>query len=136
MPESVFGESYEGYYRSGIKAVNKILSEKKGQIQGAFYRKDIGDIDVVWGKITNAKKHEGFGFAHIKDKHPDFDVNLIPEIIKNGKIINKQEKTDLQKVQNINIRYKNYKLGIRNGFNMNNKKVSSNRWIVTSFEED
>lgn len=39
-------------------------------------------------------------------------------------------------MQNINIKYKKYKLGIRNGYNVDNKKVRSNRWIVTSYEED
>ncbi|MBO4638803.1 MAG: hypothetical protein J5710_03520 [Treponema sp.] len=134
LPVSEFGESYEGYY-SGIKAVRKVITEKAGQVTGAFNHKELGDIDVVWGKVTDAKKHKGFGLSHILDKHPTFDVNLIPEIIKNGTFDNPKKK-DLKKMQNINIKYKNYKLGIRNGYNVDNKKVRSNRWIVTSYEED
>ena len=77
--------------------------------------------------MTDAKKHTGFGIAHILDKHPDFDLNKIPEIIQKG------EKSETR--NGFNISYKDYIIGINDGYKINNKKVINNRWIVTSFEK-
>lgn len=50
----VFGKEFKGY--SGAKAVEKLMQEKQGFIQGAFSRNDIGDIDVVYGEVTTRKR--------------------------------------------------------------------------------
>ena len=127
LPVSVFGESYEGYYHSGIKAMRKVIAEKAGQVTGAFNHKELGDIDVVWGKVTDSKLHKGFGLAHILDKHPNFDLTLIPKIIKKGTII---------KTRNgFNIQLGKYVIGINDGYKINGVKNNNNRWIVTSFEK-
>ena len=82
----------------------------------------------MWGKITDAKKKKGLGLVHILDKHPDFDVKKIPEIIENGTI----EKT----FNGYNIVYKNYIVGINKGWNDKGVKVSqNNHWVVTSYEK-
>ena len=43
----------------------------QGQVAGAFYKEGLGYIDVIWGEITDPKKHEGYGLAHILDKRAD-----------------------------------------------------------------
>ena len=36
--------------------------EYKGQVAGAFYRKELGDIDLVWGEVTGSgKEAKGYG---------------------------------------------------------------------------
>lgn len=128
MPESEFGQTFSGFYHKGKQAIEKLLHEKKGQITGAFYNKEIGDIDLVRRKVTNEKLHKGFGLAHIIDKHPDFKVNEIPKIIKNGTVI---------KTRNgFNILYRDFIIRINDGYKVNGQKISGNRWIVTSFEKD
>lgn len=45
--QNLFGREYTGY--KGKKAIDILMKEKQGYVKGAFTRKDIGDIDLVWG---------------------------------------------------------------------------------------
>ena len=48
----------------------KFLREKMdGECIAALHRSDIGDIDIVWGEVSDPIKHKGYGLAHIIDKH-------------------------------------------------------------------
>ncbi|WP_219350128.1 DEAD/DEAH box helicase family protein [Helicobacter sp. 11S02596-1] len=118
-----FGENFPKYYHDGIGAINKLLEVKRGQVAGAFYREELGDIDLVWGAVTNAEKHTGYGLAHIVDKHPEA-VNKIPEIIKKGKLL---------KDNGIYTIYdKDYRVGLSKGWN--NK--GDNHWIISSYKTE
>ena len=48
----------------GQAAVEKLLQEKRGHVKAAFFRDDIGAIDLVWGE--DGKR--GFGMAHIIER--------------------------------------------------------------------
>ena len=73
-PTAEFGTNYAEFFRDGKGAIEKIMTEKQGQVSGAFYREDLkelsgnGDIDLVWGEVTDAEAHTGYGLAHIIDK--------------------------------------------------------------------
>ncbi|HEH5236556.1 TPA: hypothetical protein SG852_000928 [Campylobacter coli] len=121
-----FGENYTEYYHDGKGALQKLLIEKQGQVAGAFHRKDLGDIDLVWGEVTDKIKHKGYGLSHIIDKHPDLELNIIPKIIENGEIVQRKNRE-----KSFNIVFKDYILGINKGFN----KSGENQWIVTAFEK-
>ncbi|WP_267891476.1 PBECR2 nuclease fold domain-containing protein, partial [Helicobacter cinaedi] len=56
-PLAEFGENYAEHYHSGESAIAKLLNEKQGQVSGAFYRKELGDIDLVWGDSNFGLKH-------------------------------------------------------------------------------
>ncbi|EOH2300730.1 hypothetical protein ACLWTM_001683 [Campylobacter jejuni] len=88
QPLKEFGENYAEYYHDGKGALQKLLIEKQGQVAGAFHRKDLGDIDLVWGEVTDKIKHKGYGLAHIIDKHPELDLKLISDIVDKGKLNN------------------------------------------------
>ena len=120
----VFGKEFKGY--SGAKAVEKLMQEKQGFIQGAFSRNDIGDIDVVYGEVTDPKAHKGYGLAHIFDKHPEITPETISEIIDKGTL----EKT----YNGYNLTFGRYRAGINNGYKENGKYVTTDNWIVTSFK--
>ena len=63
--------------RGSQKRLSKFLREKKnGECIAALYRSDIGDIDIVWGEITDPIKHKGYGLAHIIDKH-ELEINKL-----------------------------------------------------------
>ncbi|ELS9368734.1 hypothetical protein R6V89_000243 [Campylobacter jejuni] len=126
QPLKEFGENYAEYYHDGARAIKKLLIEKQGQVAGAFHRKDLGDIDLVWGEVTDKIKHKGYGLAHIIDKHPDLELNIIPDIIENGEIVQRKNRE-----KSFNIVFKDYILGINKGFN----KSGENQWIVTAFEK-
>ncbi|MDL0101892.1 PBECR2 nuclease fold domain-containing protein, partial [Campylobacter felis] len=139
-PLKEFGTNYAEFYRDGKGAVKKLIKEAgafkesgekgefKAQVSGAFYREELGDIDLVWGEITDLEKHKGYGLAHILDKHPEFDVFKIPQIIEQGEI---------QKTYNgYNVVTNDYIVGLNKGFKDKEGKVinDSNVWVVTSFE--
>ncbi|HDZ4328639.1 TPA: hypothetical protein RTB68_000490 [Campylobacter jejuni] len=126
QPLKEFGKNYAEYYHDGKGALQKLLIEKQGQVAGAFHRKDLGDIDLVWGEVTDKIKHKGYGLAHIIDKHPDLELNIIPKIIENGEIVQRKNRE-----KSFNIVFKDYILGINKGFN----KSGENQWIVTAFEK-
>lgn len=56
----IFGENYPEFKGKRQEAVNHLLETKSGQVQGAFYRQDLGDIDLVWGndEIGLKKNHQ------------------------------------------------------------------------------
>ncbi|MBQ3671599.1 MAG: hypothetical protein II921_09025 [Treponema sp.] len=78
------GPNYAQYHGMEQDAIYHLLEERKGQVKGAFFRYDIGEIDVVWGEVLDSKKHTGYGLAHIIDKHGKEAVDKIGFIIKNG----------------------------------------------------
>ena len=93
VPIKEFGENYAEFYHNGKGAVDKLLTERGGQVAGAFYKKELGDIDLVWG-------NEKFGLAHIlkrrseqwgEEKAIKF-LSHLDENIKNGDISQTQNK--------------------------------------------
>ncbi|ERJ30166.1 hypothetical protein UNSWCS_267 [Campylobacter concisus UNSWCS] len=93
VPIKEFGTNYAEFYHDGKGAIDKLLTERDGQVAGAFYRKELGDIDLVWG-------NENFGLAHIlkrrseqwgEEKAIKF-LSHLDENIKNGDISQAQNK--------------------------------------------
>ncbi|HDZ4931867.1 TPA: hypothetical protein RTF91_001152 [Campylobacter jejuni] len=121
-PLKEFGENYVEYYHDGARAIKKLLIEKQGQVAGAFHRKDLGDIDLVWGEVTDKIKHKGYGLAHIIDKHPELDLKLVSDIIDKGKLNN-------QNNIRYRIEYKNYIIGLSSEY-----KGNKRTFIITAFE--
>lgn len=130
LPLKEFGENYIEYYLEGAEAITKILQEKQGQVAGAFYREDLGAINVVWGDSS-------FGLKHILEKHADDFKTFgkgangvaqgIDEIVQNGKLVSKNG------INTIWHKGKNgeyYKLGLSKGF----KGKDENQWIITAYE--
>lgn len=122
QPLKEFGENYTEYYHDGKGALQKLLIEKQGQVASAFHRKDLGDIDLVWGEVTDKIKHKGYGLAHIIDKHPELDLKLISDIVDKGKLNN-------QNNIRYRIEYKNYIIGLSSEY-----KGNKRTFIITAFE--
>lgn len=121
-PLAEFGTNYAEHYHSGESAIAKLLNEKQGQVSGAFYRKELGDIDLVWGDSN-------FGLKHILDKHGSEFKDIakeLDEIIQNGEVV---------KTHNgYNITLGDYKVGLNIGWNENGVKIGENKWVVTAFD--
>ena len=77
------GKEFTGV--KGQEAVDLLMKEKQGHVKGAFTRKDIGDIDLVWG-------NEGMGLAHIIKRRKEMGQNLgkllnsLSDIIEKGRL--------------------------------------------------
>ena len=140
-PLKEFGTNYAEFYRDGQGAVKKLLAEKQGQVAGAFYRQDLGDIDLIWGKSSGANDKGAYGLAHIIDKHGDEFAkfggetrdeqisNALSEIIAKGKIL--PHGTD-----KINIEYNGFLIGLNKGFYENGVRSGENRWVVTAYDDN
>ncbi|MGJ0124207.1 hypothetical protein [Campylobacter coli] len=96
QPLKEFGENYTEYYHDGKGALQKLLIEKQGQVAGAFHRKDLGDIDLVWGDgnfglsyIINRREEDfikqGLNKIEAKNKALNF-IKEIENIINNGNV--------------------------------------------------
>lgn len=140
-PLAEFGTNYAEYYHDSSNAISKLLLEKQGQVAGAFHRKDLGDIDLVWGNVEIDSKGRiiGQGLAKIIEKHlkqGDFEsfgkgeaglINAMNEIIENGKIITENNiKTIWYKKDN-----EYYLIGLSQGYD----RIGNNYWIITSYKK-
>ncbi|MDL2347435.1 hypothetical protein [Campylobacter hyointestinalis] len=136
-PIKEFGINYAEFYHDGANAIKKLLVERQGQVAGAFERKELGDIDLVWGEAKTANGDiKGYGLSKIEAKHlNDFAsfygdtpqeklINGISEIIKNGKIKPRSGQ------DGVNIEYSGFIIGINKGFN----GAGDNKWVVTAFD--
>ena len=125
-PIKEFGTNYAEFYHDGANAIKKLLTEREGQVAGAFYKDGLGDIDLVWG-------NKEIGLNKIIEKHSkDFESfggieNGLNEIIANGKIINENGVDTIW--------YKNgndyYVVGLSKGFN----GTRDNNWVITSYKK-
>ncbi|ENM4797002.1 hypothetical protein AB7U96_001255, partial [Campylobacter upsaliensis] len=125
-----FGVNFEGF--KGKEAVDKLLSEKRGQVKGAFYKEGLGEIDLVWGD-------EKIGLKKIIEKHlSDFEnfegkdeaekmVNALNEIIENGKIITENGINTLWLKKGDEY----YLIGLSRGWS----GKGENEWIITSYKK-
>ncbi|MCI7410378.1 MAG: hypothetical protein MSS67_01485, partial [Helicobacter bilis] len=123
-PIKEFGTNYAEHYHSGESAIQKLINEAqahkesgakgeyKGQVAGAFHRKELGDIDLVWGEVKGKGKNaKGYGLA---------------KIIQDGEVV---------KTHNgYNITLGDYKVGLNIGWNENGIKIGENKWVVTAFD--
>lgn len=140
-PIKEFGTNYAEHYHSGESAIAKLLNEKQGQVAGAFWCKELGDIDLVWGEVTGSgKEAKGWGLAKIIEKHlnaGDFKafgegetglINAISEIIQDGKVVTQNG------VDSIVLRKngQEYRVGISKGWD----NVGENKWIITSYKNN
>ncbi|EKY8777645.1 DEAD/DEAH box helicase family protein [Campylobacter upsaliensis] len=134
-----FGENFAGY--KGKEAIEKLLEEKRGQVANAFYKEGLGEIDLVWGEITDLEKHKGYGLAHILDKRKsefveqgasqseaaqkaaEFAKNEISNIMQNGKIINKANEATRIETQD-------YRLILKQNWK---GEPTKNKWLVTAY---
>ncbi|TWO29235.1 hypothetical protein XK09_04560 [Campylobacter lanienae] len=125
-PIKEFGTNYAEFYRDGQNAIKKLLTERQGQMAGAFHKDGLGDIDLVWG-------NDKIGLNKIILKHSDdFKSfggieNGLNEIITNGKIINENG------VDTIWYKKGNdyYVVGLSKGFN----GTRNNNWVITSYKK-
>ena len=79
-------KDYPEYKGKGQQAVDFLIRQKSGCVNGAFYRKDVGSIDIVYGEVHDPVTHTGYGLAHIIDKHGMNDVKKLGEAIEKGKL--------------------------------------------------
>ncbi|EOA4383642.1 PBECR2 nuclease fold domain-containing protein, partial [Campylobacter upsaliensis] len=132
-PLKEFGTNYAEFYRDGKEAVDKLLSEKRGQVKGAFYKEGLGEIDLVWG---DSKK----GLSHILERRKE-------DFIKQGLDENEALERALEFVKKIPqiIEQGEVKVGVNRAF-VDTKddralialdyKGKDKKWVITAYKMD
>lgn len=77
-----FGPVFTQFKGKPQEAIEHLLQVKDGEAVSALHHKDIGEIDLVWGKEGTPGKDykDGYGLAKIAKKHPTI-INNLQEII-------------------------------------------------------
>jgi len=122
--KGVFGNIYDAFKGKARKAFEFLMKHKSGDLLGVFHRKDIGDIDLVWGD-------ENMGLSHILGKHvgegKDFAnaeeaLEMLESIVNGGNVIRDNENRYV-------IELNGYRVGIRKDYDGKKKN-----WIVTAID--
>ncbi len=127
---STFGSVYNQFKGKVLQAVKFLTNHKSGDLLGVFHRKDIGDIDMVWGD-------DGGGLCHILNKHineKDFPtvkdlVSRIEDIVNNGKV-------DFSNGDKMVLKKDGYVVTIRRNVREKGIKIADKNWVLTAYNKD
>lgn len=135
-PENIiaeFGENHPEFKGRGAEALTHLLKVRQGQVVGAFYKEGLGEITLVWGKVTDPINHKGYGLAHILDKRTaelkseekalEF-IQKLPEIIEKGTLIHQSD-------ARFRIEFESFVVGLRTKFD----DIKHN-FIITAFDRN
>ena len=120
--EGPFGEIYIQFKGKPREAIDFLMKKKSGEAIGALYHKDVGDIDLVWGKEGTGHS-DGFGLAKLVKYHPEVLDNL-------QDILNDMQVTT-RNSNRINLESTTHKATIRLEWDGNKKN-----WLLTAFEKE
>lgn len=90
--KELIGPEFKGVRRQA--AVRKLIEEKRGHVKGAFHRKDIGDIDLIWG-------NDDVGLCHILKRRKEQGVSPedfaedLAEVVQNGDLCQSKDKYEI-----------------------------------------
>ena len=103
LQQGMFGPIYTQFKGKPKEAIKFLRQQKKGECPASLHRDDIGDIDIVWGEVTDPVKHKGFGLSHIIDKHEaeinqlGFEVeDFVPIVVQFGEL--QEKRSDKNKI--------------------------------------
>ena len=127
---STFGSVYNQFKGKVLQAVKFLVNHESGDLLGVFHRKDIGDIDMVWGD-------DGGGLCHILNKHindKDFPtvkdlVSRIEDIVNNGKV-------DFSNGDKMVLKKDGYAVTIRRNVREKGIKIADKNWVLTAYNKD
>jgi hypothetical protein len=115
--------AYEGNWAA---AVARLQGLQDGEIPGALFHSEIGDIDVIWGlpePKAGTKGPGGAGLAKIIEKHPEVVADL-PRIIGGLDV-------QTRSANRIQLENDEYKAVVRLEHDGNQKT-----WLLTAFEKE
>lgn len=116
-----FGEIYTQFKGKPQEAVTFLLAKRSGEAIGALHHKDIGDIDLVWGKEGTAHS-DGYGLAKLAKFHPEVLFNL--QDVLNDMVVTKRSANRVQ------LESEKYQAAVR--LTWDDKKKT---WLLTMFEK-
>lgn len=119
--KGAFGDIYDQFKGKASAAIKFLLRKKGGEAIGALHHKDIGDIDLVWGKEGTGHSN-GFGLAKLAKYHPEVLDNL-QSILDDMHVVSRSS-------NRVNLESDTHKASIR--LEWDGEKKS---WLLTAFKK-
>ena len=119
--EGEFGPIYDQFRGKPQEAIEFLLSQKNGEAIGALNHKDIGEIDLVWGKEGTGHS-DGYGLSKLAKYHPEVLDKLQP-ILDDMEVVSRN-------ANRVNLESPKYQAAVRLTWNNERKN-----WLLTAFEK-
>jgi len=117
-----FGNIYNQFRGKAKAAIGFLKKVRGGEAVGALYHKDIGDIDLVWGKEGTGHS-DGYGLSKLVKYHPEVLDNL-QEILNDMRVVSSSK-------NRVNLESETRKAGVRLTWDGERKS-----WLLTAFKKE
>lgn len=117
-----FGNIYNQFRGNAKAAIEFLKKVRGGEAVGALHHKDIGDIDLVWGKEGTGHS-DGFGLSKLVKYHPEVLDNL-QEILNDMRVVSSSK-------NRVNLESETHKAGVRLTWDGERKS-----WLLTAFKKE
>ena len=116
-----FGNIYNQFRGNAKAAIEFLKKVRGGEAVGALHHKDIGDIDLVWGKEGTGHS-DGYGLSKLVKYHPEVLDNL-QEILNDMRVVSSSR-------NRVNLESETHKAGVRLTWDGERKS-----WLLTAFKK-
>ena len=120
--KGVFGDIYDQFRGKAKEAIKFLLRKRSGEAIGALHHKEVGDIDLVWGKEGTGKSN-GFGLSKLAKFHPEV-LDSLQDILDDMVVISRS-------ANRVNLESKTHKAAVRLEWDGEKKN-----WLLTAFEKE
>lgn len=117
-----FGNIYNQFRGKAKAAIEFLKKVRGGEAVGALHHKDIGDIDLVWGKEGTGHS-DGYGLSKLVKYHPEVLDNL-QEILNDMRVVSSSK-------NRVNLESETHKAGVRLTWDEERKS-----WLLTAFKKE
>lgn len=117
-----FGNIYNQFRGNAKAAIEFLKKVRGGEAVGALHHKDIGDIDLVWGKEGTGHS-DGYGLSKLVKYHPEVLENL-QEILNDMRVVSSSK-------NRVNLESETHKAGVRLTWDGERKS-----WLLTAFKKE
>lgn len=117
-----FGNIYNQFRGNAKAAIEFLKKIRGGEAVGALHHKDIGDIDLVWGKEGTGHS-DGYGLSKLVKYHPEVLDNL-QEILNDMRVVSSSK-------NRVNLESETHKAGVRLTWDGERKS-----WLLTAFNKE
>lgn len=117
-----FGNIYNQFRGNAKAAIEFLKKVRGGEAVGALHHKDIGDIDLVWGKEGTGHS-DGYGLSKLVKYHPEVLDNL-QAILNDMRVVSSSK-------NRVNLESETHKAGVRLTWDGERKS-----WLLTAFKKE
>ena len=117
-----FGNIYNQFRGKAKAAIEFLKKVRGGEAVGALHHKDIGDIDLVWGKEGTGHS-DGYGLSKLVKYHPEVLDNL-QEILNDMRVVSSSN-------NRVNLESETHRAGVRLTWDGERKS-----WLLTAFKKE